>query len=283
MTSPEDALAQLEAERQQSKALWDALAPAWHAWREELWNTSRQVSEWMIRKLDPQPGDTVLELAAGLADTGLMAARLVGETGRVIITDFAPEMVAAARRQAQEIGVRNAEFRVLDAERMDLETDNVDGVLCRWGYMLMVDPAAALAETRRVLRSGGKPAFSVFAAPERNPASWLVVEVLVRAGHIPPLDPEEPMADPGSIRELVVGAGFAEPEIEEISFRWVFADRDDYWRFLTEVAGPISSILRLLSPEVQAQVREQVHEAAEPFRSGEGYDFPTVCLNALTH
>jgi ubiquinone/menaquinone biosynthesis C-methylase UbiE len=283
MTSPEDALAQLEAERQQSKALWDALAPGWHAWREELWNTSRQVSEWMIRRLDPQPGDTVLELAAGLADTGLMAARLVGETGRVIITDFAPEMVAVARRRAQEMGVRNAQFRVLDAERMDLETDSVDGVLCRWGYMLMVDPAAALAETRRVLRSGGKLAFSVFAALERNPVSSLVVEVLVRAGHIPPLDAEEPMADPGSIRELVVGAGFAEPEIEEVSFRWVFADRDEYWRFLTEVAGPISSILRPLSPQVQAQVREQVHEAAEPFRTGEGYDFPTVCLNALTH
>ena len=50
------------------------------------------------------------------------------------------------------MGVHNAEFRVLDAERMDLETDSVDGVLCRWGYMLMSDPAAAFAETRRVLR-----------------------------------------------------------------------------------------------------------------------------------
>jgi len=63
----------------------------------------------MVRKLDPQPGDTVLELAAGLGDTGLMAAHLVGETGRVIITDFTPEMVAAARRRAEELGVKNAE------------------------------------------------------------------------------------------------------------------------------------------------------------------------------
>jgi ubiquinone/menaquinone biosynthesis C-methylase UbiE len=53
----------------------------------------------MVRRLDPQPGDTILELAAGLSDTGFMAARLVGETGRVIITDFASEMVAAARRR----------------------------------------------------------------------------------------------------------------------------------------------------------------------------------------
>ena len=287
MTSPEDALAQLEAERQQCKALWDALAPGWHAWREELWNTSRQVSEWMIRRLDPQPGDTVLELAAGLADTGLMAARLVGETGRVIITDFAPEMVAVARRRAQEMGVRNAEFRVLDAERMDLETDSVDGVLCRWGYMLMIDPAAAFAETRRVLRPGGRLAFSVFAAPERNPALSLASRVLVTQGHITPPDPEAPgifaMADPRRIRELVVGADFAEPEIEEVSYRWTFADHDDYWRFLTETAGAISPVLRALPRETQAMVREQVYEAAEQFRSGKGYTFPSVCLNAVSH
>ena len=82
----------------------------------------------------------MLELAAGLADTGLMAARLGGESGHVIVTDFTPEMVAAARRRAEELGVQNAEFRVLDAERMDLETDSVDGVLCHWAYMLMIDP-----------------------------------------------------------------------------------------------------------------------------------------------
>jgi ubiquinone/menaquinone biosynthesis C-methylase UbiE len=286
MTSPEDISAQLEAARQQSRAVWDAVAPGWHARREAIWKSSQPVSEWMIRRLDPQPGDTVLELAAGLADTGFMAARRVGETGRVIVTDFAPEMVAAARRRAEETGVKNAEFRMLDAERMDLETDSVDGVLCRWGYMLMIDPAAALAETRRVLRSGGRLAFSVFAAPERNPWVALVGRVLVTQEHIPPPDPKAPgifaMADLARIRELVVGAGFAEPEIEEVSFRWAFTDQDDYWRFLTEVAGAISSVLQSLPPDVQAQVQEQVQEAAEPFCSGEGYDFPVGCLNAVT-
>jgi SAM-dependent methyltransferase len=165
----EDSLAQQEEARQRSRAVWNAMASGWQEQREELWNISRPVSEWMIRKLDPQPGDAVLELAAGLGETGFMVARLVGETGRVIATDFATEMVAAARRRAEELGIRNVELRVLDAERMDLETDSVDGVLCRWGYMLMVDPAAAFAETRRVLRPGGRLAFSVWAGPERNP------------------------------------------------------------------------------------------------------------------
>jgi len=241
MTSRGEMSAQPEAERQRSRAAWDAVASGWYA---------------------------------------------QGETGRAIITDFAPQMVAAARRRAEEVGVKNAEFRVLDAERMDLETDSVDGVLCRWGYMLMINPAAAFAETRRVLRPGGRLAFSVFAVPERNPWASLVGRVLVTQGHIPPPDPEAPsifaMADPGRIRGLIVGAGFAEPEIEEVSFIWTFAEYDDYWRFLTEVAGAIASVLQSLPLEVQAQAREQVHEAAEPFRSGEGYDLPAVCLNVVT-
>src|ERR687897_652135 len=131
MSPPAEMSGQDETARQQSRAAWGAVARGWHAQRDELWKASRPVSEWMVRRLDPQPGDTLLELAAGLADTGLMAARLVGKAGRVIVTDFTPEMVAEARRRAEELGVQNAEFRVLEAERMGLRTDSVDGVLCR--------------------------------------------------------------------------------------------------------------------------------------------------------
>jgi SAM-dependent methyltransferase len=287
MASPDEMSAQHEAARQQSRATWNAVASGWYAQREELWKASRPVSEWMVRRLDPRPGDTVLELAAGLGDTGLMAARLVGESGRVIITDFAPEMIAGARQRAQELGVENAEFRLLDAERMDLETDSVDGVLCRWAYMLTTVPDAAFSETRRVLRPGGRLAFSVWAARERNPALSLVGRVLESRGHIPPPEPGAPsafaMADPGRIQELVVGAGFAEPEVEEVSFRMSFADQEAYWRYLTQTSASASPVLRSLPTAAQEAVREQVHELARPFHSGEGYDFPAVCLNVVTY
>jgi ubiquinone/menaquinone biosynthesis C-methylase UbiE len=274
------------ARREQSRAVWNAMASGWEANRDAIWDDSRSVGEWLVDKLAPQPGDTVLEIAAGVADTGLLAARRVGKRGRVLITDFAPEMLAAARRRAAELGVINAEFRSLDAEQMDLETDSVDGVICRWAYMLMVDPAAAFAETRRVLRTGGRLAFSVWGAPASNPWASLVGPLLVSRGLMAPPDPTAPgifaLANPDRVRALVTSAGFAEPEIEDVPTHRAFADFDAYWRYLNELAGAISPILRGLSPDQQEVVQEQVRIAAAPFATGRGYDFPGLCLNALT-
>ena len=87
----------------------------------------------------------------GSATPASRRPRSSARRGRLITTDFSPAMLAAARRRGAELGVANVDYRVMDAERIELDDDSVDGVLCRFGYMLMADPAAALAETRRVL------------------------------------------------------------------------------------------------------------------------------------
>ena len=272
--------------RERSRSVWDAMAPGWGTGRQDLWEFSRPVSEWLIEQLDPRPGQTILDLAAGLGETGFLAARRVGETGRVLVTDFAPRMVAAARRRAAEFGVTNAGFRQLDGERMDLESESVDGVVCRWGYMLMADPGAAFGETYRVMRPGGRLALSVFGAPDRNPWASLVGRVLVAEKHIPPPVPGSPgifgLSDPKRIRELLTGAGFVSLDVADMSLTWRFPSLDAYWWLLTEMAGAISPILRGLAPEAQAKVRTQLDEMAQPFRADDGYAFPALCLNVAT-
>jgi hypothetical protein len=70
--------------RERSRSVWDAMAPGWETGRQDLWEFSRPVSEWLIERLGPRPGETILDLAAGLGETGFLAARRVGETGRVL-------------------------------------------------------------------------------------------------------------------------------------------------------------------------------------------------------
>ncbi len=115
----------------------------------------------------------MLELAAGLGETGLTAAQLVAPTGGVILSDHAEGMLDGARARAAELELTNVEFQVWNAEWIDLPVASVDAVLCRWGYMLMADPGAALSETRRVLRPGGCVALAVWDAVSANP--WALV------------------------------------------------------------------------------------------------------------
>ena len=159
----------LDAYREQSRETWAQMASGWQERRDWLMEITGGVNDWLVQKADPQPGQTILDIAAGTGDLGFHAAERVGPQGRVISTDFSPEMVDVARRFGEAHGLTNVEYRVLDAESMDLDDDSVDGVVCRFGYMLMADPAAALKETRRVLRDGGPLAFAVWRPPTATP------------------------------------------------------------------------------------------------------------------
>src|SRR3982751_5807041 len=112
------------------------------------------VSTAMIEAIQPHPGQTVLDLAAGMGDTGYLAYELIQPGGELITSDFAPEMLAAAQRRAPSNA--NIRFRQMDMSvPLDQPAASIDAVLCRWGYMLLKDPEYALRETRRLLKQDG--------------------------------------------------------------------------------------------------------------------------------
>ena len=91
--------------RKQSLDTWAEMASGWEDRREWLMDMTEPVSAWLLDKVDPRPGETILEIAAGTGDLGLRVAERVGQQGRVISTDFAPEMVDVARRQGESRGL----------------------------------------------------------------------------------------------------------------------------------------------------------------------------------
>jgi ubiquinone/menaquinone biosynthesis C-methylase UbiE len=270
--------------RRTSYDTWEAMAPGWEHWRAQLEDDAAPLREWMMRALAPKAGDLVLELSAGAGDTGFDVASLLGPAGRLICSDFAPEMVEVARRRGEELGLENVDYRVVDAERIDLEDDSVDGVLCRWGYMHMGNPAAALKETRRVLRPGGRAVLSVFGSPEANPWASVVRRSLVEHGKMRPPAPAAPgvfsMAG-GRTQELLEAAGFEQVEISEQPLRFSYRGIADYMSWATNAAGGLAIVLRTLSEEEQRKVAREVEEAFEPFRVEGGYEVPGLTLDAV--
>jgi SAM-dependent methyltransferase len=264
----------------------EAIAPTWERRRAEVEEVSAPVREWMLRELRPQEGDTLLELAAGVGETGFEAAAIVGETGRLITTDFSPAMLEAARRRGAELGVANVDYRVMDAERIELDDNSIDGVLCRFGYMLMADPATALAETRRVLRPGGRLTLAVWGALERNPFFGIIAVSLVQRGYIePPEPPPAPgpfsMASTERTEGLLRGAGFAEVRTEEVPGRFVLPDVDEYLSVIADTAGPIALALRGLEVADRAAVKADVEDSIGRFATEDGYELPGVALCAV--
>jgi ubiquinone/menaquinone biosynthesis C-methylase UbiE len=264
----------------QSSDAWRAVAAAWDEYRDRLFELTRPVSDRLVEAIDPQPGQTVLELAAGPGETGFLVAERVGEAGRVISSDLDGFMLDAARRGADARGLRNVEIRKIDAQEIELADRSIDAVLCRFGIMLLPDPAKAVAGVHRVLRPGGRFAYAVFGPPAENPWMSLVAVALVQSGHPPQFDPGSAgspfsLADVDVNRALLEDAGFSSVTADALAGVGTYRDFDEYWEMQSRLSGPLAMYIASLDAAQVAEVRAALRALAEPFISQSGVSFPS--------
>lgn len=257
---------------------WQRMAARWGEAADEMRAFGMPVSMWMIDALDLGPGQRLLELAAGPGDTGFLAAELIAPGGLLISSDGVEAMVEVARERAQRLGIENAEFRELSLEWIDLPTADVDAVLCRWGLMFAIDPAAALREMRRVLRPGGRVALAVWDAPDVNPWATIPRQALIEAGHLEPPDPDAPgpfrLCAPGLLSDLLDEAGFTGVDVQTVDVQRRFADAPGYMAATASVSEAVARLWPGLSKAQQSAVTERVAELAEPYTDAEGITLP---------
>ena len=261
--------------RAESRKRWGGQAAGWESRRDTLRTATMPVSAWMIDAIDPQPGQRLLELAAGTGDTGLLAAELIEPGGELIASDFSPEMLATAQRRAEELGVRNVRFKQIDAETsIDAEAASLDGVLCRWGYMLMADPEGALRETRRVLKPGARVALAAWTGPDDNPWSVLPARELSERGVGDEGDPALPnqftWAQEGIVAQHIEAAGFTEHHVEALDFTIDYRSAADWWDAQSALSSRFAAILRQAGEADLAAARAAVDRHAERFAAEAG-------------
>lgn len=299
-----------EEHRRASLEQWEGAAPGWARRQEQMREFSQPVSEWLLDALALKPGESVLDLAAGVGETGCLAAQRVSPGGTVIIADQAEAMGAAARARAQELGLQNVEIKQANAEWIDIEVGRLDAVVCRWGFMLMADPDAALRECRRVLSPGGRLALAVWAEAKRNPWATLPMSVLIERGVVSPpvrppaagagepahddgagadsdegLPPHVPgmfaLADEGALRERLEAAGFVDVGIAEVQMERRHASFEDFWETTLDMSSVLhDAVMERPAAEIE-EIRSAVEQRLAPFVQPDGsLAIPAVTLVA---
>jgi SAM-dependent methyltransferase len=258
----------------EARERWARAARGWEARSEWFHEQTLPVAAWMVEAVGPQPGQTILDLAAGIGDTGFLAAELLQPGGMLITADFSPDMLSAAQRRANRLGIANVRFRQMDANLpLDQPAASLDGVLCRWGYMLLNDGEDALRETRRILKQGAAVALAAWTTADENLWSAAPGRILQARGVLGP-DPPGPgqfaWGEPGAVADHMEAAGFVEPRVERLDLAFRFADVDEWWTHVTQTSARVSVADEQLDYATRSDVLADLERAAEPFEQPGG-------------
>lgn len=263
-----------DAARQAQLEAWRAVAGGWERRRQVVWEATSSVSARLVELLEPAPGQSVVEVAAGPGDTGLLAAPLLLPGGRLLSTDGVPDMVGAARRRAAELGIANVDFAVADAAELPLADASFDGALCRFGVMLVPDCVAAARELGRVVRPGGRVTVAVWAEGEQNPWMTVTGRAALRLGLMDPPDPEAPgpfrLAAPGRLRRVLEQAGLEVQHEEEVAVTWRAASLDEWWAVALDTSRMLSLLVARLDVADVDRIRRASEKRLEPFLAEDG-------------
>jgi SAM-dependent methyltransferase len=264
--------------RKESADWWSAGQTA----RQQIYGAA---TEMMLDLAGVQAGSRVLDMAAGTGESALMAARRVGPTGHVLAVDVSASMLNVAAEAARKEGLTNVETRVMNAEKLELDTDSFDAVICRIALMLFPNPAKALGEMHRVVKPGCKVAVMVYSELKKNPYHGIFNETVRRMGNIPWPAPGEPwmfaLGAPGVLEELYREAGFQNVSVHAAPIPRGFSSAAAAVGNMRKGAGDLKELMMELKEADREIAWAEIEEKFRRFEGPNGFEIPGEVLVAV--
>ena len=243
---------------------FDAAAAGWRRWWAVFEGGGQLVSDRLVELAAVELGHRVLDVATGIGEPALTAARRVGPSGSVLGTDISSQMLEIARDRAEGLSLANTEFQRTDAEDLDLVPRSFDAVLCRWGLMFLPDPASALERMRRLLTPGGRLAASIWATTDK--VSWFAATLgVIKRNLEVPRSPHSlfALAAPGALEETLINAGFSDVKTETLPVSFAWDSIEDFIKMNQDTAPVLNILLSTLSEPRRTEIWQLVGEEAQ--------------------
>jgi SAM-dependent methyltransferase len=267
----------------QQREQWSNVAQGWR----QRWPTfergAQPLSDRLLELAHVGPGMHVLDVATGIGEPAMTAARWVGPSGSVVAIDQAPQMLDVARERLLAAGVDNVELNEGDAEAIALPPDAFDAILCRWGLMFFSDRRSTLARLRATIFPDGWLAAAIWGAPQRVPIIALSFAALAGEPGQPPTPPPGPnpfdLSEPAALEQLLRDAGYRDVRSEPLTVTFEFASVDELLGHIGDTSAPVRAILATRDYERQATFWRNLASAVSAYADPDSViRLPNECL-----
>ncbi|TLX65950.1 MAG: methyltransferase domain-containing protein [Thaumarchaeota archaeon] len=267
---------------------WDSVAKGWQKWWKTFESGAQRVSDRLVELAEIKPGQRVLDLATGIGEPAITAAKIVGN-GHVLATDISAQMLAIAEERAKSLGLQDKmEFREIDAENLDsLPKLAFDAILSRWGLMFLPNPEIALRDMQRLLVSRGKLAAAVWSEPAKVPMINMSISSVREQLQAPLVGQGIPgpfsLADVDALKKSLLKAGFIDIQSESITVTFEFDSAEHYTTFNQDIVAPIRVMLANETEERKQEIWGAVSDQArrqyaDPDSGRVKFDNEAICI-----